>query len=467
MKFESISDNITMVWPDEDKFELHKSLLFSTISRSLKDVKGRKEFYEQKGLTTKADSFMTENLGFGDKSISEMFNLNIEFHKVPMVFSMRFLDFEHVSPQESSSRYLRIPKDYFDKFEHMSHVEGYDNYLENCKLAIGIYNRVFDEVYDYYQSKFPVESIDWSQNMSDSDIIGTYNSTIKSKTADAVKIFLPSSTFTNFDICINARGLQDILGEMSYDNAMDDGMFTPYLTPLINYLQKDEKTRALFTKLPDTINIWSQKAINNHLNPHLNINANVHKTTDFVTSYYLTPQVEIPINRVPRKNRHDRLHFTYRFNEFMFLITSSIAAFRDMNRHRKVYKAINNIHLPNAIIANRDMMTDFMDYLVEYRETNVLDKVKSLPLFRAGLPLGTAIDWIMQCNLYELSNIVELRSGKGGYWEYIRLARELAECVGMQYNLFEHGDFTTNYDTSLPTLRQEQKKVSSLQNSSN
>ena len=58
-----------------------------------------------------------------------------------------------------------------------------------------------------------------------------------------------------------------------------------------------------------------------------------------------------------------------------------------------------------------------------------------------------------------VSNIVELRSGKGGYWEYIRLARELAMSVGLQYNLFQHADMTTDYNNTLPTLRQEMKKV--------
>lgn len=70
MKLEQVSPNLTFYWSDEENFELHKALLFGTSSRSHKNPQERKEFYEEKGLTTKADSFFIQNLGFGDKSIA-------------------------------------------------------------------------------------------------------------------------------------------------------------------------------------------------------------------------------------------------------------------------------------------------------------------------------------------------------------------------------------------------------------
>ncbi|MDR4491352.1 MAG: FAD-dependent thymidylate synthase [Candidatus Nitrosocosmicus sp.] len=459
MKFEKITPNITFVWPDEDKYELHKSLLCATTSRSHKSIEERKEFYDKKGLTANAVRFMTENLGFGDKSVSEMCNFIIEFHNVPMDFSLQFLSFEYQSPQESSSRYLRMPQDHFYKYENMQYEPGYDSYLMNCEYSISLYNKAFDDLYRFYEEKFPVENIDWAQ-MSEKDIKTAYNSTIKSKTADAVKIFLPMSTLTTFNTCINARALQDVIGQLTYVNLLNERSFDPFLKPLVKYLKEDEKTSALFSKLDSTINIWSQKATNKALQPKFKLKTDPFGATDHVDCYYLTPDCEIPVNQMPRENRHDRLDPTYKLNLFLFKIVSSIGAFRDMNRHRAVYKTLQNVYFPRALVPNNDMLTNFEQYLEDYVEGNVMESIKSTTLFQSALALGTAVEWMMVSDLYELSNIVELRSGKGGYWEYVRLARELAECVRKdKYNIFEHADFTTDYETSLPTLRNEMKKV--------
>ncbi len=459
MQFEKISDNITLVKSEEDTFELHKSLLFATTSRSLKSVEERKEFYEQKkGLTEKSNSFMSENLGFGDRSIAEMYNFNLEFYKVPLTFSLQCLAFEYISPQESSTRYLRMPEDFFHKFEHMSHLPGYDNYLNFCSSSLKLYNKAFEDVFKFYRAKFPAENIEWGK-MSNDEINTAYNSTIKSKTADAVKVFLPMSTYTNFNCVINARALQDLIGELVFFNNLNDGLIKPFLDPLINYVKTNENTKALFSKLDDTISIWSQKTMHHDKFPKMQVEAPVHHVTPHVVSYNMCPYYNIPVNTVPRVNRHDRLNTVYKYSQFVFTITSSLGVYRDMNRHRAVHKGLLSLHVPLMLIINEDMTKNFSEYVQEFTGNFLLRDIASVPLYHASLPLGVAIDWSMVCSLYELSNIVELRTGKGGYWEYIRLARELAQHIGMRYNIFEHADMTTDYNETLPTLKQEMKKV--------
>lgn len=463
MKLESASPNLTFYWSDEENFELHKALLFGTSSRSHKKPEDRKQFYEGKGLTTKADSFFTENLGFGDRSIAEQFNLNFEYNDVPATFSFEFLDFPFMSPIESSTRYLRIPEGYFYKFEHLQHMAGYDKYLENCDFSLDIYNRAFDELVAFYKEKFPVENIEWGQEMSNDDVTRAYNSTIKSKSADAVKIFLPFSVNTNFTVCMNARALQDLIGRLVYYNIMNEGFIKPLLDPLIKYVSENSQTKSLFSKLPEVINIWSKRAENTELRPKVTADVELWGESGLVNAYNMTEDV-VPIipNRMPRVNRHDRIDDNYSLNMFVFEVISSIGAYRDLNRHRHAQTHAMGINNPIILIPNKDMKENFLNYLGEYQKDNVLDEIpkkESRPLFYAGCPLGASIKWHMYTNLFELSNIVELRTTKGGYWEYIQIARDLAKSVGMQYNLFEHADFVTDYNNTLPTLRQEMKKV--------
>ena len=460
MKLEQVSPNLTFYWSDEENFELHKALLFGTSSRSLKTPEERKTFYEGKGLTSKADNFFIQNLGFGDRSIAEQFNLNFEFNNVPASFSLDFLDFEYMSPIESSTRYLRIPEDYFYKFEHLSYMSGYDKYLENCYFSMEMYNKTFDELGPYYNEKFPFESIEWG-NMSDEDARKAYASTIKSKTADAAKIFLPLSVNTNFTVCMNARAMQDLIGELIYSSVANDNFMKPLIDPLINYLQTDSRLKSLFSKLPETIKIASQRVANIHMRLKPMLKANVWGQSGTVKAYNLTKDT-VPVlpQKMPRINRHDKVDESYKLNQFLFSITSSIAAFRDLNRHRQVEKHKIAYHNPITLLCNDDIWYNFYDYIDEYYQGHALDEIpsKSGTLRYMGFPLGTAMKWHLYANLFEVSNIVELRSAKGGYWEYIQLARDIAKSVGLGYNLFQEADMTTDYNETLPTLRQEMKK---------
>jgi hypothetical protein len=326
-----------------------------------------------------------------------------------------------------------------------------------------MYNKVFDKLAPYYREKFPIESIEWGQEMSNDDVNKTYNSTMKSKTIDAAKIFLPLSLNTNFTVCMNARAMQDLIGELVYASVANDNFMKPFVDPLISYLQTDSRLKSLFSKLPETIKAVSQRVTNIHLRLKPMLKANVWGQSGTVKAYNLTKDT-VPILRqqMPRINRHDKVDESYKLNQFLFAITSSIATFRDLNRHRQVEKHKIAYHKPITLLCNDDIWDNFYHFVDEYYQGNALEEISSTSsntLRYNALPLGTAMKWHLYANLYEVSNIVELRTAKGGYWEYIQICRDIANSVGMNYNLFEHADMNTDYNTTLPTLRQEIKKV--------
>ncbi len=460
MEIEQVNDNLSFYWPSGDEFfELQKSLVFGTVSRSKKPAKERKEYYEEKGLNENASRFMKNNLGFGDRSIAEQFNLNLEYNNIPATYSLDFLSFSFMSPIESSTRYLKMDENAFEKFEHCQYQVNYDKYLNQCRFLLKLYDKAYSEFYGFYSDKFPIENIIWNKEDSEESIKKTYHSVIKSKTIDTIKIFLPMSILSNITVCINARALQDLIQRLVMINITWDNAYDPFLIPLVDYLQTNEKVKWLFTYLDSTINIASERIKNTDKRPQCKHDINPHNMVKSgnVTALYLTPDIHIPYNTMPRINRHDKLDINYCAAVYNFNISSSIAAFRDLNRHRNVIKNIITIPYPHLIVTNKDMNTHGMKFLKELKQYDLLN-TKTL-LGSESMPMGTVVNWTMFGNLCELSNIIELRTGKGGYWEYIQIARDMANCIGHDKNLFQFADMETDFNETLPNLNQEMKKI--------
>lgn len=460
MILNKISPHLTIISSDEEDYQLKKSLLISTTSRSWKNAQERYQIYSEleEGINAKATKFMKENLGFGDKSIAEPYVVDLEYDNVPCLFSMRFLACPFLSPIESSTRYIKVPKDHFYKYEVYQHDKDYDKYLTHCRGSLEIYNRAFDYFNHIFLEKFPLESIDWGQDLTDEQISKSYNSALKSKIADTVKIFLPMSTLTNFACSINARALEEWMASLLAYSGKNANIHRELLDPLYKYCTEG-RLAPLFTHFDKTLKAAEAK-YPNHMTLNL-IDQKINWETDNIVSCYLTPHLNIPKNVVPRQSRHDKISSIYKYNIFHFDIISSLAAYRDMNRHRMVEHDIEDILWPIQMIPSHDMLEHGNEFLKDYESLNMIYDIKHFVLRTSGLPMGAKIQWRMLASVYDIVNIVELRSGKGGYWEYIELAREMAEHVGMDdKNLFQHADFTTDPMSVLPTLRTEMKKVS-------
>lgn len=451
MLLESISDHITFYWSNDPTFELHKSYIFGTVSRSKKKAKDRKKFCEDKGLEENSNRFFKENLAFGDRSIAEQFNLNVEFNNVPITFSTDFLAFSFMSPIESSTRYLRM--DSYYEFLNFSYNHGYDLFRRNCDHALKTYQKAYDPLNKFYKEKFPMESIDW-KGIDESAIKGTWERAINSKTFDAIKVFLPAATLTNMTICMNARAMQDCVVDASYEDH-HVGLHSPFLEPLRQYLSNDWKTASLFKHMKQAIADYNTRGENGipilNKNAYVNVSGNV-KVWEQTKDSFTRPSY----NGV-RTNRHIRLPKAYQHNMFLIDIESSLGAFRDLQRHRQVTKTISGFLLPFRLEIIKDLGINFSSIVKEFNEGLDLYGLQNNPLQVACAPLGLKMKWSMFGSLYEISNIVELRTQHGGYWEYIQIARDIAKAIGNN-SYFQHADMETNYNETLPLLKQEMKK---------
>ena len=451
MLLESVSDHITFYWSNEPSFELHKSYIFGTVSRSKKKAKDRKKFCEEKGLEENSNRFFKENLAFGDRSIAEQFNLNVEFNNVPITFSTDFLAFSFMSPIESSTRYLRM--DSYYEFLKFSYHQGYDLFRRNCDHSLKTYQRAFDPINKFYKEKFPMESINW-KGIDEGAIKATWERAINSKTFDAIKVFLPAATLTNMTICMNARAMQDCIVDAAYSD-YKIGLHSPFLDPLKQYLEKDWKTSSLFKYMKQSIIDYCFRGPNHNAilnkNPYIQTSGNV-KVWEQTKDTFTRPSY----NGV-RTNRHIRLPKNYQHNMFLVEIESSLGAYRDLQRHREVAKTITGFTLPFKLQVHEDIRINFESILKEFNEGLDLYSLQNNPLQYPSAPLGLNTKWSMFGSIYELSNIVELRTQHGGYWEYIQIARDIAKAIGdMSY--FQHADMETNYNSTLPLLKQEMKK---------
>lgn len=466
MQIQQISKNITAYWPDDSNYELFKSLLFGTVSRSLKGPKERYEFYKNKkdGLEGNAKRFLETNLGFGDESIAEQFNFNLEFHEVPIMFSFEWLYHPYQSPIESSTRYIKLDGSYYYDYPQFSYDFLYDDFISEIKHGMNTYIKAQEPVKKFYEEKFPIESIDWT-GVEEENIKTRYDSAIKSKTNDAVKIFLPMSTKTNFTTCLNARALKNLLVELAKSNVQFFGAYDQILMPLIRYVQTDPQTECLFGRLHQSI----VDGLKQHQDELTNKVEEVSFTmpdgmSERVAISKLTPH-NIPTYPTKRPNRFCKVPEVYRKHLFNVEVYSSLAVIRDLFRQRPPFKEIFSLGSEKwELVAHKDMIDHFPSILNEYKEGSKINElmIAPNPLLKIGaMPLGLKVRWRMYATLYDLSNIVELRSGSGGYWEYIQIARDIATIInknGLYDNLFLNADMTTNYNETLPTLRQEMKK---------
>ena len=453
MILEKINDNITWYWANEPEFELQKSLVFGTVSRSLKSAKERLDFYKEKGLTQNANRFHEENLGFGDRSIAEQYNLNFELNNVPISFTTEFLSFPFMSPIESSTRYLKIGKDDYYKFEALSYDHNYDDFISQVELGLEMYLKAYEPLLKYYKEKFPFEGFEWG-DLEDGKARKSWTRAIEVKAIDAIKIFLPMATKTNATICMNARGLQDAVAKLEALNFKYNWALNPIMNAFKRYLREHNTLKSLFKHLGNQIRNELEHVHNNM--PFLERKI---PSDECIGQVCMTKMNNIygdpPEYKFKRFDRFHRLPEMYKHFWYEMSITSSLAAFRDLQRHRQVVKTYHQTF--DVIMQNEDMRTYFPSFVDEYLSASQTDKLANHKCFRENAsPLGLAIKWSMTGNLYELSNIIELRTGRGGYWEYIEICRNMALCIGG--NFFEHADILTDYNETLPYLRQELRK---------
>ncbi len=133
----------------------------------------------------------------------------------------------------------------------------------------------------------------------------------------------------------------------------------------------------------------------------------------------------------------------------IFDITMDIGSFRDLNRHRKVTKVLQNPsvalgyaipdpirHTPLERAYTDDMDAHFAE--LKRTQTSFNDEMDYL------LPLGTLCRSLHQMDLAEAAYIIELRTGSAGHFSYREIAYQMYERIDEIYPYFAKHICVTN-----------------------
>jgi thymidylate synthase ThyX len=137
-------------------------------------------------------------LGFGHSSIAEHAVLSLAIENVSILATKAIEDTRLASFTEKSTRYQIFEKDKFYRPKKILESEFKDLYEKNCQTLINFYLELFEKIKEKFKKEFP--------HLSEIEL--------KTKTCDAVRVILPTSTLTNLGMTINARSLSHLISKL-------------------------------------------------------------------------------------------------------------------------------------------------------------------------------------------------------------------------------------------------------------
>ena len=213
--------------------EVVKGALFSRYSRSTKSLRrvlldefimkpemGFKEivgFQTAKGeeqivAVKKAEEFYDRVLvGYGDDSVAELGGANLACEQISQI-AAKVIEAPRIglSPLEKSTRYVWFNQKINGQYQYVRDpvIMGSrfaDLYIDTCDLLFDTYSRLTEPMTKWVMERFPKE-----ESITDR----AYNSAVRAKACDILRVFLPASTMTNVGLYGNGRAFEYLMVKM-------------------------------------------------------------------------------------------------------------------------------------------------------------------------------------------------------------------------------------------------------------
>src|SRR3989344_394055 len=204
--------------------EVVKGALFSRYSRSTKSLRrvlldefimkpemGFKEIVgsqiakgeEQIVAVKKAEEFYDRVLvGYGDDSVAELGGANLACEQISQI-AAKVIEAPRIgiSPLEKSTRYVWFNQKINSKYQYvieptLMNSRFADLYIDTCDLLFDTYSSLIEPMTKFVMERFPKE-----ESVTDR----AYNSAVRAKACDILRVFLPASTMTNVGLYGNGR----------------------------------------------------------------------------------------------------------------------------------------------------------------------------------------------------------------------------------------------------------------------
>lgn len=457
--------------------------LFSRYSRAagtLKEILGR-EFLKDSDLSSliggaemsnisslqaareKADLFFKRVLAaYGDESVAELGGAHLAIENVSLL-AIETLEKPRIglSPLEKSTRYIEFDERFDDNYRYfrdpklLQSIYGHE-YIQLMDKIFSEYSFLLEKMKSYFKRKFP-------QNPLTSD--RAYQSTIRAKACDILRLCLPMSTQTNVGFFGNGRAFEYLINRLLASPLTETNQIGQIalgeLEKIIpSFLRRPKEIQGLelqaylkkqLTLRRELYYQYYQESGEQSLEPAVNIirydvdaEVNIIAASMFSESILPLAQLKDIARRMTfaekslfikkaaadRKNRFEKLSRAFEAARYEIEIIGDIGVFKDFKRHRicsqerQLYSTLLGYITPKEIIGigAEDSYRQIMkaaDTLWQKVNIEFPDESEYL------IPMAYLMRERLDLNLRELAYIIELRSTPAGHPSYRFIAHEL------------------------------------------
>ncbi|MDX1371202.1 MAG: FAD-dependent thymidylate synthase [Nitrososphaeraceae archaeon] len=501
--------------------QVDRGALMSRYSRSDKTM--RRIFLDEfiKNPNRGEEFYKKVLLEYGDDSVAELGESQIAIESISNIAAKNIQDHRiGLSYLEKSSRYVSFNKKIKGEYKYLREYkimnsQYADLNIEACDLAFDIYSKSIEPLKRFISEAEPIENLRFydSQtnqeisfnNLNDSEDIKAaqriYNSTIKSKSLDILRGFLPASTLTNMGVTGNGRAFEYLLTKMYSSSLCEMNNLAAQLfqelkstiSPFVNRVKSNygksmqnyiketknaiiELTRLHLNKIipdqdPDYVNLLyfedNFEAEIKIASAILYEQAQGHsltKISDYIRSLSEEERHKIiNIYTSLRTNRRQRPGRAFEMTDYTFEMFTNFGMFRDLHRHRiltlerQLLSTKHGYDIPQEII-DIGITKDFKDCMYKCDEV-YKNLVKEYPEeAQYVVNFAYRYPYFIKLNLREATHMIELRTLPQGHPDYRRVCQEMFKKIKNVHPILSRGiKFVDLSNYKLERLSSEKK----------
>ena len=441
-------------------------------------------------------------LEYGDDSVAELGEAQVAIEWISNIAAKNIEDHRiGLSYLEKSSRYVAFDRKInghykYCREENIMQSPFADQYIQACDYAFDVYSKNIQPMQKFISETEPIDRFlffdfiskqetAYSNLKNQKDIESAqrvYNSTIKSKTLDALRGLLPASTLTNLGITGNGRAFEYLLSTMFASSLKEMKTLASQLhaeldlvIPAFIRRANDKYGQALQAYLTDTRstvtelahyhiknikvdkNPYSVKLLNYEDNCEAEIKVasailyeqadgqSLEKISQYIRSLPAYDRKKIIQTYTKlRANRRQRPGRAFEMVEYTFEMFTNFGMFRDLHRHRiltmerQLLSTRHGYDIPAEII-KLGISKDFKDCMYKCNEVYEMISRKYPTEAQYVVNLAYKYPYFVKLNLREACHMIELRTIPQGHPDYRKVCQKMYKQIKHVHPMLSKG----------------------------
>ena len=441
-------------------------------------------------------------LEYGDDSVAELGEAQVAIEWISNIAAKNIEDHRiGLSYLEKSSRYVAFDRKInghykYCREENIMQSPFADQYIQACDYAFDVYSKNIQSMQKFISETEPIDRFlffdfiskqetAYSNLKNQKDIESAqkvYNSTIRSKTLDALRGLLPASTLTNLGVTGNGRAFEYLLSTMFASSLKEMKTLASQLHAELNLVipafirrANDKYGQALQAYLTDTRstitelahyyiknikadkNPYSVKLLNYEDNCEAEIkvaSAILYEQADGQSLEKITQHIRslpaydrkkiIQTYTKLRANRRQRPGRAFEMVEYTFEMFTNFGMFRDLHRHRiltmerQLLSTRHGYDIPAEII-KLGIAKDFKDCMYKCNEVYEMISRKYPTEAQYVVNLAYKYPYFVKLNLREACHMIELRTIPQGHPDYRKMCQKMYKQIKHVHPMLSRG----------------------------